>query len=207
MAAVCAIGLSRSVPRFMTQRPSPLFLSPRHALLALGLALAAGAALADEYTEVQRLQGAGQSAQAFERADRYIAANPQDPQMRFIKANLLSALGRTDEALAMLTTLTSDYPELPEPWNNLAVLYAARGQLDKADDALAAALRINPAYGTALENRGDVRVRQALESYLRARQLDAASAARLTPRIEALQRLAPASATAAPAASAPPAAQ
>lgn len=191
----------------MTQRPSSLFWSPRHALLALGLALAASAALADEYTEVQRLQGAGQSAQALDRADRYIAANPQDPQMRFIKANLLSALGRTDEALAVLTALTSDYPELPEPWNNLAVLYAARGQLDKADEALAAALRINPAYGTALENRGDVRVRQALDSYLRARQLDAASATRLTPRIEALQRLAPANVTAAPAASAPPAAK
>ena len=36
--------------------------------------------------------------------------------------------------------LTEDFPELPEPYNNLAVLYAADGQLDRARAALELAL-------------------------------------------------------------------
>lgn len=170
---------------------SPLFTCCRrlasHGLLCIGLVMA-GAAQADEYTEVQKLQQSGQTAAALTRADKYIAANPRDPQMRFIKSGLLSADGKAAEAEELLVNLTRDYPELPEPWNNLAVLYAGQGQLDKAEQALASALRINPAYATALENLGDVRVRQATAAYQRARQLDARNG-RLAPKIDGLQRV------------------
>ena len=175
----------------MTLRP-PLLLHCRQlaaqCLLGIGLLLTGAAALADEYAEVQKLQQSGQAAAALARADKYIAANPRDPQMRFIKSGLLSAVGQRAEAEELLTNLTRDYPELPEPWNNLAVLYASQGQLDKAEAALQSALRINPAYATALENLGDVRVRQAGEAYHRARQLDARNA-RLSPKIDSLQRV------------------
>lgn len=175
----------------MTLRPFSL-LPYRHlacqALLGAAIALTGRLALADEYAEVQKLQQSGQTAAAMARADKYIAANPRDPQMRFIKSGLLSADGKRAEAEELLTTLTRDYPELPEPWNNLAVLYAGQGQLDKAEQALASALRINPAYATALENLGDVRVRQAGEAYKRARQIDARNA-RLAPKIDGLQRV------------------
>ena len=172
----------------------PPFLSLRgrrlacQTLLGATLALTSAWAVADEYTEVQKLQQGGQTAAALARADKYIVANPRDPQMRFIKSGLLSTDGKKAEAEELLTTLTRDYPELPEPWNNLAVLYASQGQLDKAEQALASALRINPAYATALENLGDVRVRQAAEAYRRARQLDARNA-RLAPKIDNLQRV------------------
>ena len=176
----------------MTLRP-PLLLHCRQraaqCLLGIGLLLTGAAALADEYAEVQRLQRSGQTTEALARADKYIAANPRDPQMRFVKAGVLSAANKTAEAEELLVQLTRDYPELPEPWNNLAVLHASRGQLDKAQEALQAALRINPAYATALENLGDVRLRQASEAYQRARQLDPGSGTRLTPRIDALRGL------------------
>ena len=158
----------------------------RAAGLAAALLLAGSAAWADEYAEVQRLQRAGQTSEALARADKYIAANPRDPQMRFVKAGVLSAANKTAEAEELLVQLTRDYPELPEPWNNLAVLHASRGQLDKAQEALQAALRINPAYATALENLGDVRLRQASEAYQRARQIDPGNT-RLAPKIEALR--------------------
>lgn len=177
----------------MTLRPFPFLPTARRALrpllVVLALVLGAAAAQADEYGEVQALQRAGQTSEALARADRHIAAHPNDPQMRFVKANLLSAGGRAGEAETLLVQLTRDYPELPEPWNNLAVLYAGRGQLDQAQQALEAALRVNPAYATALENLGDVRLRQASEAYQRARQLDPGSATRLTPRIDALRGL------------------
>ncbi len=159
-----------------------------HAAVLAGVLCLAAPALADEYAEVQALQRSGQAGEALARADRYIAAHPRDPQMRFIKANLLSAARREAEAEALLLQLTRDYPELAEPWNNLAVLHAGRGQLDQAEQALQAALRINPDYATALENLGDVRLRQATRAYERARQLDAGNP-RLAPRIESLRQL------------------
>jgi len=176
------------------------------ALLACGLGLAQPA-LADEYAEVQSLQQGGKTAEALERADKYIAANPGDPQMRFIKANLLSASQRADEAEQLLLQLTHEAPELPEPWNNLAVLHAARGQLDKALEELQTALRLNPGYATALENLGDVQVKLAVEAYQRARQLDGGNP-RLPAKIEALRGARPVApaASAAPPASAAPAA-
>lgn len=157
-------------------------------LLVLLLSLLAAPARADDYAEVQRLQVAGQTHEALALADQYIAAHPRDPQMRFIKANLLSASGQAQQAEQMLQQLTRDYPELAEPWNNLAVLRAARGQLEQAREALETALRIQPDYATALENLGDVQARQALQSYQRARTLDAANP-RLAPRIEALTQM------------------
>jgi tetratricopeptide (TPR) repeat protein len=164
--------------------PSPVRrLAP--ALLACGLWLAQPAR-ADEYAEVNQLHHAGQTSAALARADKYIAAHPADPQMRFIKAGLLSASQRTDEAEQLLTQLTREAPELPEPWNNLAVLHAARGQLDTALAELHTALRLNPDYATALENLGDVQLQLAAQAYQRARRLDAANP-RLQPKIEAVR--------------------
>ena len=118
-------------PLRLPMNPSPAASSlrlhlPRAALLACALWLAAPA-WADEVAEVQRLQRAGQTSEALARADKYIAAKPRDPQMRFIKAGILSASGRQAEAETLLTQLTRDYPELAEPWNNLAVLHAGQG--------------------------------------------------------------------------------
>lgn len=166
----------------------PLLTSAVRALaLAFGMLLGTGVQ-AGEYAEVQRLQDSGRTSEALARADSHIAAHPRDPQMRFVKAGVLSATGRAGEAEELLVQLTRDHPELPEPWNNLAVLYAGSGQLDRAEQALQAALRINPAYATALENLGDVRIRQAAEAYRRARQLDPGNT-HLTPKIDALSRV------------------
>jgi len=61
---------------------------------------------------------------------------------------------------------------MPEPYNNLAVLYAAEGQERKAAEALEQAIRTNPSYTTAHENLGDLYARMASEAYAKALQLD-----------------------------------
>ena len=76
----------------------------------------------------------------------------------------------------MFERLIADYPELPEPYNNLAALKAAAGDYDGAKAALDQALRANPAMATAHENLGDVQVMLALRAYARALQLDPANA-------------------------------
>src|SRR5688572_7745425 len=104
--------------------------------VALALALCASTAFADDYADVSQLMRAGQHAQAMVRADQYLAAKPRDPQMRFLKGVLQTEMGRSADALATFIKLTEEYPELPEPYNNLAVLYAARSEFDKARAAL-----------------------------------------------------------------------
>jgi Flp pilus assembly protein TadD len=118
--------------------------------------------------QIEQAYRAGERDQALQRLDRAIEAQPRDAQLRFLKAVLLAEQGSTAQASEIYLRLTQEYPELPEPYNNLAVLYAAQGQFDKARDALETALRNDPGYATAHENLGDVYVRLALQSYERA---------------------------------------
>ena len=145
-------------------------------LLALAGCLALPSVHADEYGDVNKLVAAGKLAEAQTKADQYLAAKPRDPQMRFIKGVIQRETGKTNDAIATFTKLTEDYPELPEPYNNLAVLYAGQGQYDKARAALEMAIRTNPSYSTAHENLGDVYAKLASQAYNKALQLDSGGA-------------------------------
>lgn len=140
-------------------------------LLAVGLPVAA-----DEVAEVQRLQAAGQTVAALQRVERALAAKPKDAQMRFLHGVLLAESRRSAEAVEVFQRLTQDYPELAEPYNNLAALHAAAGDYERAKAALEQSLRANPGFATAHENLGDVLAMLASRSYARALQLDPQSA-------------------------------
>jgi tetratricopeptide (TPR) repeat protein len=86
-------------------------------------------------------------------------------------------LDKPAEDINTFTLLTQDYPELPEPYNNLAVLYAGPGQYDKARVTLEMAIRTNPNYATAHENLGDIYVRLASQAYNKALLLDSGNTA------------------------------
>ncbi|HQR21818.1 MAG TPA: tetratricopeptide repeat protein [Burkholderiaceae bacterium] len=124
---------------------------------------------------VQRQLAAGHAAQALELADDSLKKNPRDAQMRFLRGVILTELKRPADALAVFQGLTEDFPELPEPYNNLAVLYAAEGRLDNARAALELALAAAPNYGTAYENLGDIYLQLAADAYQRATKLEPAN--------------------------------
>jgi ketosteroid isomerase-like protein len=150
--------------------------------LALVAALCAAPAFAAaEHDDVDRLTAAGKLDDAMARADRFLANHPRDPQMRFLKGVIQIDAGKRAEAIATFTQLTQDVPDLPEPYNNLAVLYAAQGQFDKAQATLESAIRTNPSYATAHENLGDIYARRASESYSKALQLDQGNSASAVP--------------------------
>jgi Flp pilus assembly protein TadD len=113
---------------------------------------------------------------ALKQLDERIAANPRDVQAKFKRGTVLARLNRDDEAIAAFTELTQAFPELPEPYNNLAALFAKEGRLPEARTALETATRVNPNYGLAWENLGDVYLRLAAESYRRAQSTGHASA-------------------------------
>jgi tetratricopeptide (TPR) repeat protein len=142
----------------------------------------------DAYSDVSRLLRAGQHTEALAKADQYLATKPRDPQMRFIKGVIQSESGKSSEAIATFTRLTEDFPELPEPYNNLAVLYAAQGQYDKARSVLEMAIRTHPSYATAQENLGDVYAKLASQAYSKALQLDAGNPA-VTPKLSLIRNL------------------
>jgi tetratricopeptide (TPR) repeat protein len=145
-------------------------------LLAILVGLACTAAYADDYSDVNQLLKAGKLPEAMTRADQYLATQPKDPQMRFMKGVIQRDSGKTVEAISTFTRLTEDYPELPEPYNNLAVLYASQSQFDKARAALEMAIRTNPSYSTAHENLGDIYAKLASQAYNKALQLDTSNA-------------------------------
>lgn len=151
----------------------------RGAGLALTLAMAIGtpAVRADELAAVQRLLRAGDAAAALERAERAVEADPRNTRLRFLHGVLLLDAQRDDAAMAVFRRLSEDYPELPEPFNNMALLHARAGRLDAARQALETALRNDAGFTVARRNLGDVYLQLAVQAWdLAARALPADAA-------------------------------
>ena len=127
---------------------------------------------ADELQDITKLLSQGQYAPALEKVNTFLAAHPKDAQGRFLKGIVLTEEGKQTEAIQIFSALTEEFPELPEPYNNLAVIYASQGQYEKARNALELAIHTHPSYGTAHENLGDVYAKLATKSYDKALQLD-----------------------------------
>jgi outer membrane biosynthesis protein TonB len=130
---------------------------------------------ASDVSDLNKLMRAGQYQEALSKADAALAQHPRDAQLRFTKGLILTEQNRATEAIAIFSKLTEDFPDLPEPYNNLAVLYAASGQYDKARAALDMAMHTNPTYATALNNLGDVYAKLASQAYDKALQIDPVS--------------------------------
>ena len=158
-------------------------------LLALPVLLTASVAYADDYGDINQLLRLGKYPEALTRADQYLAGKPRDPQMRFLKGIIQSESGKTSDAVATFAKLTDDFPELPEPYNNLAVIYANQGQYDKARIALEMAIRTNPSYATAQENLADVYARMASQAYNKALQVDPGNKAAAQPKLAMIHDL------------------
>ena len=153
-------------------RPSTRLAVPLFALVISALPVSA-----DELQDIDRLLKQGQPAQALERVDQYLSQKPKDAKGRFIKGLILVEQNKVAEAIEVFTALSRDYPELPEPYNNLAVLYAAQGQYEKARQQLEMSIRTHPSYATAYENLGDVYTKLASQAYDKALQFDSSNSA------------------------------
>jgi len=178
----------------MTSAPlsQPRFRASR-ALRAIIFGLAVGISaplLAETLTDVQRLIKRGQYPQALAAVDVYLGSAPDDVQASFLKGVIYGEMNRTDEAIAVYTKLTEDYPEFPEPYNNLAVLYASQKQYERARMALEMAIQAHPSYATAYENRGDLYAKLASQAYGKAVQLEGASKSVQAKRVLARDLLA-----------------
>jgi Flp pilus assembly protein TadD len=162
-------------------------------------------AVADDTPQIDASIAAANWSAALTQIDARIASHPHDAQAKFKRGAVLARLNRDDEAITQFTELTQLYPELPEPYNNLAALYAKHGRYEAARTALETAVKANPSYGLAYENLGDLYLRLAQQSYRRAQGLGQASAT-TAQRVAAIDKIVSPSA-AAPAAAVKPVVQ
>ena len=142
---------------------------------AICFSAAAVAGPAEDTKEATKLYQQGKLDQALSKVNGALVQQPKDAQGRFLKGLILTELKKGADAIQVFTGLTEDYPELPEPYNNLAVLYASQGNYDKAKAALELAIHTHPSYATAYENLGDIYAQLARRSYDKALQLDKAN--------------------------------
>ncbi|MDL2337368.1 MAG: tetratricopeptide repeat protein [Pseudomonadota bacterium] len=147
-----------------------------------------GSVRANDVTNITDLFRAGQQTEAMAKLDTLLGDRSERPDLRFLKGTLLVETRRTDEALLVFQQLTEEFPELPEPYNNLAALYAARGEFEKARMALDGALRANPGFAMAHQNLGDVYAQLARLSYQRALKIEPGNAA-IPPKLLLLREL------------------
>lgn len=166
----------------------------------LGVLLVAGSLVAAAHAQemsadlqgISRMVKQGQRATALAKLNDYLTQNPKDLTGRFMKGVLLVEQveqsrskdskevrdpNRYREPISVFYGIIKDYPERPEPYNNLAAIYASLNQWDKAKEMLELAIRTNPSYATAHENLGDVYAKLASHAYEKALQLDTNSPA------------------------------
>lgn len=155
----------------------------RRALTSLAIAIAATlaplafAGPAEDLKEATKLYQQNRFDAALAKVNGVLAQTPKDAQGRFLKGLIFTEQRKYNEAIQTFIALTEDYPELPEPYNNLAVLYASQGNYDKAKAALELAIHTHPSYATAHENLGDIYAQLARRAYDKALQLDKSNTA------------------------------
>lgn len=164
----------------------PHFSLPRR--LAAALLLVCASVQADIVTEVQNLVAKGDLAGALRATEAATSADPRNSQARFLGAVVLMDLQRNAEALAAFTQLAQEFPELPEPYNNIALLRVRAGQLELARQALETALRNDPGYRTAQANLGEVHLMLAVSAWEKAAAAGPLDA-RLVRRLELARAL------------------
>ena len=102
-----------------------------------------------------------------------LKGKPRDAQWRYLEALLKAEMGLSlkdkdilNNAIFLFERLSEEFPELPEPYNNLAVLYDKMGQEQKAIKSFKLAILNNPNYALAYENLADLYLFLARETYL-----------------------------------------
>lgn len=80
--------------------------------------------------------------------------------------------GDTEAAEKVFLELATDFPLFPQPYNNLAAIYARQGDLERSRTSLEKALATDESYVIVYRNLGTVYAEMARDSYVRALQME-----------------------------------
>ena len=144
-------------------------------VFAVALFLGGSLAWASDTLEIEehiRNKQWTQAQQKLQSAMKQSAGKPGSavsPQWRLMNSQILAGLGQSANAIEELQALIQEFPELPEPYNNLGVLYAAQGNYDAAMTAFVSAIQARPNYKIAHQNLGDLYTAMAQQAYAKAK--------------------------------------
>jgi len=116
-------------------------------------------------SDVEKLIRAKQYEQAQALIDTNLKKNPANVQLRYVKARLYIETRQWAQAQKALIEITQQFPELPEPYNNLAAIVANQGKWIEARDYLELALKLRPSYAIASANLGEVYIHLGASAY------------------------------------------
>jgi tetratricopeptide (TPR) repeat protein len=128
-------------------------------------------------SDIEKLVKARQFPDAIKLIDERLKKTPKNVQLRFLKARLQIEMREFEQAKKTLIQITQQFPELPEPYNNLAAIAASQEKWIEARDYLELALKLRPTYVIASANLGELYVRLGAKAYE-----DAALSAQLNQR-------------------------
>ncbi|MDH5435768.1 MAG: tetratricopeptide repeat protein [Gammaproteobacteria bacterium] len=130
--------------------------------------LLANASTSDLIDKAYQQLNSGNTNAVLQISNDILKSDPKNPDARFIKGLGLTQKGEITQAINVFKSLTVDYPNNPESWNNLASLYARQEKYHQARDALISAINTHPSYATAYENLGSIYSKMAVIAYNRA---------------------------------------
>ena len=116
-------------------------------------------------SQVEKLIKARKFEDAVTQINTDLKKTPRNVQLRFVKARLQIEMRQFDQAKKTLIEITQQFPELPEPYNNLAALAANQGKWIEARDYLELALKLRPTYAIASANLGEIYIRLGAQAY------------------------------------------
>jgi len=116
-------------------------------------------------SDVEKLIKARKYQDAVTQINVDLKKTPRNVQLRFVKARLQIEMRQFDQAKKTLIEITQQFPELPEPYNNLAAIAANQGQWIEARDYLELALKLRPTYAIASANLGEIYIRLGAQAY------------------------------------------
>ena len=105
---------------------------------------------------------------ALQKIDQWLNLQPNAAVPLFLKARILTIDGKSDQAITIYKRVIEVEPDLPEAYNNLGLIYAAGGNLEKATKYFQLGLQTNPSYATLYQNLSTVYATRAIAAYRKA---------------------------------------
>ncbi len=124
------------------------------------------AVTSDQYPAlVDKLVHRGDYKQALAVIDEALKQNPLSVQLRFQRCVAYEMMGDLPRARELYEDFIDRYPEIPEPYNNLARIYASQGDLDRAQSLVERSIALRPSFALAYDNLGQIHLAKARNAF------------------------------------------
>lgn len=161
---------------------------PREYLSTISMTRSNSAATSPELEQILRLSQQGKHREALTAVNAIIAEKEQKAAATLAKGIILSNMGDKQQAKMIFTKLMRDYPDRPEAFNNLAVIYSEEGNYPQAIETLQQAFSTHPSYAQVHSNLKELYATLASQAYNKALDLGDAAAG---PELAMINRVPP----------------